>query len=324
MDMDVGDEIGDEIGDDDDGGWLDTVRKSIRIKMKKEKADSPVSVKPRALKRGPHKRRGRPPRARAAADSAPEDDTQTDSWTTETAGVPFKVRRVPCPACDLHFTSKVELAAHRARAHPAPRPTPRPKGDKSSLWVCEFCGKTFTYQSSHYSHLRSHLPPVHACPQCEYRTWHRHDLTKHMRIHSGEKNYQCAICANSFYNSSNLLSHMRRTHERSRPHACAQCPKRFYDRTKLRRHQDSHDAIKRFECDVCHSCFTRRCYWKKHLQKQHGVVIPPARCGRKRLNYEVGEDLIDAKKDWPALLRDSVTVPSTEEGMEQTDKRKIS
>ncbi|KPJ01337.1 hypothetical protein RR46_01115 [Papilio xuthus] len=45
----------------------------------------------------------------------------------------------------------------------------------------------------------------------------------------------------------------------------------------------------RFECDVCHACFTRRCYWKKHLQRQHGVTVPPQRPGRQKTNRQVGE-----------------------------------
>ncbi|KAG6439031.1 hypothetical protein O3G_MSEX000425 [Manduca sexta] len=47
-----------------------------------------------------------------------------------------------------------------------------------------------------------------------------------------------------------------------------------------------------FKCDVCHACFTRRCYWKKHLLQQHNVVTPPQRPGRQKVNFIVGQDLL--------------------------------
>ncbi|XP_013134233.1 PREDICTED: zinc finger protein Aiolos-like isoform X2 [Papilio polytes] len=141
------------------------------------------------------------------------------------------------------------------------------------------------------------------CEPCGLKFMDKEESDKHKKeIHKGEsficeviwyycvgvKLYQCKHCTASYHASSNLTSHIRRCHTRERRHACHLCDRAFYDRTKLNRHIDSHNDIKRFECDICHACFSRRCYWKKHLQRQHGVVVPPQRPGRQKTNRQVG------------------------------------
>lgn len=56
-------------------------------------------------------------------------------------------------------------------------------------------------------------------------------------------------------------------------------------------------TISRYACDVCHSLFSRRYYWKKHLQKQHGIEVPKPRPGRKKTNYVIGQELLAEKID---------------------------
>ncbi|XP_013164013.1 PREDICTED: zinc finger protein 2-like [Papilio xuthus] len=197
--------------------------------------------------------------------------------TGQTRLTKFKFRKLFCEPCGMKFSSKEQSDKHKKETH------------KGESFICEICGKVFVHRASHFSHVRSHLPPQYACDSCDYRTCHKHDLIKHLRIHTGVKLYQCEHCTASYHTSSNLSCHIRRCHAHERRHACHLCDRTFYDRTKLNRHIDTHNDIKRFECDVCHACFTRRCYWKKHLQRQHGVTVPPQRPGRQKTNRQVGE-----------------------------------
>ncbi|XP_075989495.1 uncharacterized protein LOC142985292 isoform X2 [Anticarsia gemmatalis] len=194
----------------------------------------------------------------------------------------FKFKKLYCEACDIKFDNKQQCDEHKKAKH-----------KDSDTWVCEICGKLFLHRASHYTHIKSHLPPKYACEQCDYKTWHKYDLVKHIRIHTGVKMYQCEYCTSSYYTSSNLTGHIRRNHMKERPFECHLCRSTFFDRTKLNRHIDSHNEIKRFECEVCHACFTRRCYWKKHLLRQHDIVTPPQRPGRQKVNALVGEHLIN-------------------------------
>lgn len=70
---------------------------------------------------------------------------------------------------------------------------------------CEICGKVVTY------------------------------MKYHMRIHSGEKKYQCPQCDRSFSQSNNLLYHVR-THTGEKPFACDKCDKSFICKSHLISH----------------------------------------------------------------------------------------
>ncbi|XP_022819229.1 zinc finger protein 1 homolog [Spodoptera litura] len=190
----------------------------------------------------------------------------------------FKFRRLCCEVCNLKFDTKEQSNDHKRQAH-------------KDMWICEVCGKSFIHRASHYTHVKSHQPPNYGCDQCDYKTWHKSDLVKHVRIHAGLKLYQCEYCSTSYYTSSNLTSHIRRLHMKERLYDCSICKRTFFDKTKLNRHLDSHFDIKRFECNVCHACFTRRCYWKKHLLRQHDIVTPPQRPGRQKTNEVIGDYL---------------------------------
>ncbi|CAH0698523.1 unnamed protein product [Spodoptera exigua] len=190
----------------------------------------------------------------------------------------FKFKRLCCEPCNLKFDTKEQSDDHKKEAH-------------KDVWICEVCGKMFIHRASHYTHIKSHQPPNYGCDQCDYKTWHKSDLVKHVRIHAGLKLYQCEYCSTSYHTSSNLTSHIRRQHMNERLYNCNLCRRTFFEKTKLNRHLDSHFEIKRFECDVCHACFTRRCYWKKHLLRQHDIVTPPQRPGRQKINVVIGDYL---------------------------------
>ncbi|XP_061602075.1 E3 SUMO-protein ligase EGR2-like [Cololabis saira] len=87
--------------------------------------------------------------------------------------------------------------------------------------------------------------PVHqrpyACPaeSCDRRFSRSDELSRHLRIHTGHKPFQCRICMRNFSRSDHLTTHIR-THTGEKPFSCAQCGRRFARSDERRRHMKIH------------------------------------------------------------------------------------
>ncbi|KAL5005601.1 hypothetical protein ScPMuIL_016759, partial [Solemya velum] len=80
--------------------------------------------------------------------------------------------------------------------------------------------------------FRIHYPSVKSSKLKGY-------MSKHHRVHTGEKPYKCDVCAAAFTWKGNLITHQR-IHTGEKPYTCGVCGSAFTRKGNLNTHQMIH------------------------------------------------------------------------------------
>lgn len=107
------------------------------------------------------------------------------------------------------------------------------------------------------------------CKVCGKGFKHRRSLNRHVKLHSGEKNFHCPYCATAFARSDHLKAHIR-THNNSKPFRCSICQCGYSTQAALKVHIAHHHSKSKFKCVICNDMeFHSQLALEGHIYKIH-------------------------------------------------------
>ncbi|XP_070379460.1 zinc finger protein 239-like isoform X2 [Dermacentor albipictus] len=172
----------------------------------------------------------------------------------KSVGCSFKARRV---SKSMQTTETLDHLSFTSALRPSISPSTAKcdNSEQGCLHRYQLCD----YETDKVSHLETHAN-VHTgekqfhCPLCPQSFSQEVHQNSYLCTHTGEKPYQCPSCSRSFSEKYNLMRHMR-IHTGERPYQCPSCSQSFSVKGNLMKHLRTHTGEKPYQCPSCsHSC----------------------------------------------------------------------
>ena len=135
---------------------------------------------------------------------------------------------------------------------------------KKTSYTCTTCGKTCTQQKNLTKHQRVHTGErPYQCTICKKTFNDQSNLAKHQLVHTGVKSYVCNTCRKAFGHQHHLTLHQR-IHTGEKSYTCNTCGQSFREQSSLTRHNRIHTAEKPYTCKTCSKSFTQQSDLTEH------------------------------------------------------------
>ena len=152
-----------------------------------------------------------------------------------------------CNICFKTYLTAHHLKVHRLAVH-----------SENKNFVCRFCGKKFSYSTSHKMHEMTHTKDrPFPCNQCDKSFVNGQALKYHtMAKHSKFGSFPCDVC-HKVYKTEFLMRAHKKRHDitASTRFMCDVCGGRFMYKSALELHKSVHKDSKDFTCKICGKSF---------------------------------------------------------------------
>lgn len=229
------------------------------------------------------------PETIAYADPNPEPEPEPTKSSKPRSSRPAKTKSATSPTKQQQQrTAKTETAV--AEQETARRKKPfteenmpshlrklEPKPGSRACYECTICQKqlartTFAY----HVYCDPSIPKPFTCDQC-YKSFRTADHFRyHANTHEAEEvSYGCESCDKTFRNKTTLATHFRQTHSGiPAPFACNTCEKTFFSAAKYKIHEDMHNDVLPYACEMCSRRFRLKENMLKHVNITHAQTKP--------------------------------------------------
>ncbi|XP_069986664.1 uncharacterized protein [Penaeus vannamei] len=182
---------------------------------------------------------------------------------------------VDCRICGKQFSSKTALAYH-SKLH------------DGKTYTCDTCGKLFNHPSNLKTHKLRHEKKNYYCDKCGKGFHTNFALLMHdNQSHRMAKSWKCKHCGKAFTRGAAFKEHIR-IHTGEKPFECNICGVKFRKIHHLKTHAKQHEPKMRDGPFKCHECpnavFLHKISYDRHRKFKHGhetlitegnVFLPP-------------------------------------------------